>query len=96
MIDIELVESSIAELENSAMSYEQCRNLAALYSVRDNYYRKQRVPDETGSEFLKAVSGLHVPDVLGVMDEVMQAVRIMNTRTYEATIKRLNEIGDSL
>lgn len=94
MIDIELVETSINELENGSMSYEVCRNLAALYSVRDNYYKKLRTDEgQFDSEFLRTVAGLPVQEVLNTMDELMNAVKIMNTRTYIAVIEQLKKIG---
>ena len=93
LIDIGLVESSIEELENSNMSYEQCRNLAALYSVRDNYYKKQKADEGlSGSEFMRTVAGLPVQQVFGILDELMDAVRIMNYSTYRATIQELQKL----
>lgn len=95
MIDIGAIEESISELEDGELTYEKCRNLAALYSVRDHYYKDQRVSKSNKSEFLAVVAGLPVTDVLEIMDEVMQAVRIMNSKTYDATIRQLKKLGDS-
>lgn len=76
------------------MSYEVCRNLAALYAVRDEFYRKIRVDEnQSGSEFIRSVSGLPVQEVLGVIDELMDAVKIMNIRTYRAVMEQIAKIG---
>lgn len=95
MIDIELVESSIDELENGNINYEVCRNLAALYAVRDEYYRKRRIAEgSTGSEFMRTVSGKNVQSVLLILDELMDAVKILNYRTYTATLDELKKTED--
>jgi hypothetical protein len=93
LIDIELVETSIDELENSSMNYEQCRNLAALYSVRDNYYHNLRIESITNnSEFLQVINGLPVQKVLAVIDELMSITKATDTRLYDAVIKQIKEI----
>ena len=37
MLDIHAIEETIAELEQSSTNFENCRNLASLYIVRDHY-----------------------------------------------------------
>ena len=39
-MDIELIEDTIAELEQDATSFDNCEKLAYLYICRDNYYKR--------------------------------------------------------
>lgn len=43
------------------------------------------------SEFCKAVDGKQMRDVMPVLDDLMQAVSVLNPRLYAATIRKLNE-----
>lgn len=93
MVNIELIETSINQLENSGMNYEICRNLAALYSIRDHYYNSLRVKESYGdSEFLQTVVELPIQEVLVIIDELMEVTKVMNTRVYNSIINRLKEI----
>lgn len=43
------------------------------------------------SEFSSAVSGKLVSDVMPVLDDLMQAIEVLNPRLYAATLRKLNE-----
>ena len=43
------------------------------------------------SEFLQAVNGRDVADIMPLMDELMTAVSVMNPRLYAGTMRRLKE-----
>jgi hypothetical protein len=43
------------------------------------------------SEFCKAVDGKQMMDVMPVLDDLLQAVSVLNPRLYAATMRKLNE-----
>lgn len=49
MLDLELVENTIKELENSDTTYNNCEKLASLYIIKD-YHSKDTVQDEVTKE----------------------------------------------
>lgn len=83
-----------------------CINLAAFYIIRDHMYPEAPTtgysteapaishpvePVEIGdSEFLSAVSRLPRQDAWRIVDELMDAVKVLHPRLYSATIRKLN------
>lgn len=43
------------------------------------------------SEFCSAVDGKQAADVMPVLDDLMQALAVLNPRLYAATLRKLNE-----
>ena len=92
MLDCNMVNESIAELESGKPSYELCRNLAALYIIKDHMDRCIGIGGGVDSEFMSAVYGKPVPAVMSVIDDLMHTVRMLSPKTYQATIDSLKSI----
>lgn len=104
MISLDKIEQEIIELESMRdTSFAACNRLSVLYICRDELRSRmgggaspapasERVSDLSGSEFLEAVSGKDAASVLSVMDEHMEAVRILYPREYEAVVGRLRSL----
>lgn len=45
----------------------------------------------SGSEFAAAIHGKSADEVMPVLEELMQAVELLNPRLYAATIRKLRE-----
>lgn len=100
MIDLETIEREIDKLEHREASYRLCERLSWLYSVRDHLYEKI-YPQEgsadlktalSGSEFLDAANGKPYEDVLKVVDEHLETIRMLYPKTYDGLVQRVREL----
>lgn len=94
MLSIEEVERTILELEKRDTTYATCERLAWLYIVHDHLSQrivqeKARAAEMTGSPFLSACSGAEIEEILRVMNDHMDAVRLIYPKEYEAVVKRI-------
>lgn len=96
MIDLETIEREINLLESRGdTTYSQCERLSWLYTVRDHLIpetREQVTQELRGSEFLEVCSGRSYPGVMRVLDEHMDALKIVQPREYEAVLARLRNV----
>lgn len=99
MINLEEVEKTILDLEKKDTTYAVCERLAWLYIVRDHLtagnVRTAAEIEKTalyeGSEFLQAASGKPIDQVLQIVNEHMEAIKIIYPKEYAAIVQRLNE-----
>ena len=94
---------AIDELEMSPATYQNAEKLATFYSLYDHLYgdkskmsavessREVIIQNHGDSEFLQAVSGKRSEDVWQVMDELMETVKMLQPRLYQATLERISE-----
>ena len=95
MIDLETIEREINELEmRGRATYSLCERLSWLYIVRDHL-----MPAETresarlgGSDFLDACDGVPYAQLMKVLDEHMDALRVVQPKAYEAVMKKIKEL----
>ena len=77
-----------------------CIKLAAYYTILNNMnfdlkgtYSRAEAPEQvsykSGSDFAEVVRGLYVDDVLDVMDELMDTIRVLMPKLYRATMEKL-------
>ena len=96
MIDLETIEREINALEaRGDTTYSQCERLAWLYIVRDHIRparEDEKTQDLRGSEFLEECSGRSYPGVMKVLDEHMEALRIVQPREYEAVMAKIRAV----
>ena len=93
---------AIDELEESAPTYQNCEKLATFYMLYDHLYGdkrpmfetvRQTVIDDYGdSDFLRSVAGSDAEKVFSIMDELMESVKLLQPRLYEATLTMLGDI----
>ena len=95
---------AIDDLEKNPATFQNCQKLATFYLLYDHLYGNSRpdisqesvpvpVLDEYGqSEFLTMISGRNPEKVFPVLDELMQSVKILQPRLYDATLTSLSNI----
>lgn len=82
-----------------------CIKLAAYYTILNNIREKEEHVDsfpmysqagppdqvryDSGSEFSDAIQGIYTDDLLAIMDELMDAVKVIMPRLYRATIDKI-------
>lgn len=94
MLSIEEVERTILELEKRDTTYATCERLAWLYIVHDHLAQrivqeKARAADMDGSPFLAACSGVEISEILRIVNEHMEAVRVIYPKEYSAVIEKI-------
>lgn len=94
MISLESVEQTILELESSDTSFAVCEKLSWLYIVRDHIKGYSTSPEaviamQGESEFLKAIHGKNTETVIAVMDELMDAVKTLHPKMYDAVMDKI-------
>ena len=94
MLSIEEVERTILELEKRDTTYATCERLAWLYIVHDHLTQrivqeKARAAEMEGSPFLAACSGAEISEILRVVNEHMEAVRVIYPKEYDSVVKRI-------
>ena len=94
---------AIDELEMSPATYQNCEKLATFYSLYDHLYGKRVITAEAepvrevmiakhgDSEFLQAVEGADAETAWSTMDELMEAVKALQPRLYDATLQRFRD-----
>lgn len=94
MLNADIIEREIIDLEKRDTTYANCERLAWLYIVR--YSMQQRIVQEkartgqmAGSPFLDACSGADITEILRVVNEHMEAVRVIYPKEYEAVVRKI-------
>lgn len=96
MIDLETIEREIQDIEaRGDTTYSICERLAWLYIVRDHMRPESdgRTQELSGSEFLTACSGVPFPMLMKVLDEHMQALRVVQPREYDSVMDKIRQLG---
>lgn len=97
MISLDEVEREIRELEaRGDTTYSLCERLAWLYIVRD-HIRPMREDARTtqalmGSEFLEMASGVSYPLLMRILDEHMEALRVVQPREYDVVMSKISAL----
>lgn len=93
VINLETIEREINELETRHdTSYRSCERLAWLYIVRDHLMPKsadELTEGMCGSEFLELSSGVPYRDLMHVIDDHLEAIRLLHPRSYDSIIDRI-------
>lgn len=98
MINIEEVNGEIARLESQPTTMVTIEKLASLYVVRDHLTISPSKPVIDGempsgeSELYCACAGKSVPEVMGVMDDLMNALMVIQPKLYSAVLTKLNPV----
>lgn len=102
----ELIDA-INEIEGGKHTIQNCEKLAAIYTVLDHLYDEEiplnrgysqdnKVETEIGlygkSEFLSMISGKPSRDVWLLVDELVEALRVLNPRLLSNFLNKVNEL----
>ena len=77
--------------ENSQKMALNSQNMGYSYDNKVETESKPVVGRYGNSEFLQAVAGNDIKDVLLLMNELMDAITVLNPRLYDSVIRRLYE-----
>lgn len=101
----ELLEA-IRECESSPSSYQKCEKLAVFYYLHDKMFgdpeekpaaTQEQIAgfppqaEKSGSEFMRAISGKDWTSLLAILDELMDTIKILQPRLYDAVMRKLQE-----
>ena len=96
MISKAELESAIHEYEAAPNNYSNCEKLATFYSLYDHMYgaepiREKAVEYHGKSEFADIVNGIDPTHAWSVMDELMDAISVLNPKLYRGALDKLRE-----
>ena len=107
MLDAKEIDVAIAELEYKDSSYSNYAKLASLYTIRDQMTRHAdqgyeraysaapaalEEPTRGDSDFLRAVEGKDPAAVWDIMDELMDTLKVVNTRVYNSVMRKIDAV----
>ena len=94
---------AIDELELAPSTFQNCEKLATLYLLYDHLYgdkmptavqetiREVIIPRYGDSEFLTSIEGQDAQKVWMIVDELMETIKALQPRLYNATLQQLRE-----
>ena len=102
MISIEQINGEIAILEEQVPTHVIMQKLASLYTVRDHMgiapvenmpptvsvVQMDTMPQYGESDFLQAIAGKPIAEVMAQMDELMQALFVVEPRLYASVMRK--------
>jgi hypothetical protein len=92
---IDKINTEIAKLEDMDTTYSNCEKLAYLYIVRDHLTDKAPTMTRSigdTSDFLRATEGKSTADILSVMDELMETLKVVNEKVYNSVMLKIQRI----
>ena len=104
MVDIDIINGTIAEWEAKDLTFYVVERLAWLYIVRDNALMRVKettgeepvimptIAISSGSEFMETCSKADPVKMWLVLDDLMNAIKSLQPRLYDATIDSLKNI----
>ena len=103
MVDLDIINGTIAEWEAKELTFVVVERLAWLYIVRDNALMQAKdrsgaepvvmptVALSNGSEFMTACEKADPVKMWAVLDEAMETLKMLQPKLYQATIDKLRE-----
>ena len=104
MVDLDIINGTIAEWEAKDLTFLTVEKLAWLYIVRDNALMKLKesephdmeimppVAISSGSEFMEACYRADPVKLWIVLDDLMESIKMLQPRLYDATLTRIKSI----
>ena len=100
MITQQDLQAAIAECQGQRNpNASTCIKLAAYYTIKNELYSKPNLPSysyasgmveyESDSEFGKRIRGKDPAQVFPVIDELMDAIQVLNPRLYASVLRKL-------
>ena len=94
MISRTEIENAIREYEAAPNNYSNCEKLATFYTLYDHMYGAEPKGEEVvayqgKSEFADTVNGKSPAHAWAVMDEVMDAISVLNPKLYRGALEKL-------
>ena len=98
MINLDEINGEIVRLESQTQTYVTIEKLAWLYIVKDHItlsspaVREEFVPEVGDSEFLQACAEKSVGQVLPIIDELMDSMRVLQPRIYDSVLRKIRSL----
>ena len=102
MVDLDIINGTIAEWEAKELTFVVVERLAWLYVVRDHIVMNKADVEEastmpapaisSGSEFMEACVNADVKALWTTLDELMDTIKALQPRLYDAVLKKLRDI----
>lgn len=104
MLDMDEIRSEITRLENEKTTYSSVEKLAMLYIVQERNSPTPEpesveiqqmpryayaAPTAPKSDFLEAVGKVPIEKALDVLDEHMEAIKLLYPKEYKAVINKI-------
>lgn len=105
MITEQDLQAAIAECQGTKNpNANTCIKLAAFLTIRDYMYGEKKeepiqtysfsaspetVEYDSGTEFSDAIYGRNIEDVLPILDELMETIKVINPRLYAGVMRKL-------
>ncbi len=78
-----------------------CYKLAAYYTIQDHLFERKQteysyapspntIDYDSGSEFSEVINGRPMNEVLPILDELMDTIKLINPRLYAGVMRRLD------
>lgn len=102
MVSLNEIEKEILELEKKDTSWAVVERLSWLYVVRDHMRPStahEAAPEEavtdkmTGSDFLEAASGVSYTSLMEVLNEHMEAIRVVCPKEYDSVVSKIRSLN---
>lgn len=101
MLNKRELEQAIKECEEAQGNYQNCEKLATFYTLYDHLYgdptaytsyREEIVIGDYGSsEFLMFIRDMDASKVWGIIDELMDTLKVTNPRLYSGVVRKIAE-----
>ena len=90
------LETAIREYESVPNTYSNCEKLATFYTLYDHMYGaeprgEEKVVFKGKSEFAEVVNGTAPMHAWAVMEELMDALSVLNPKLYQGALDKLAE-----
>ena len=97
--------AAIKECESEPITPNKVSKLADFYIIYEHLFgqpvdtaysyapsAEKVICTDGGTEFLQAVNGKDAEKVMAVVDELLEAVKVLQPRMYDGVLRRLSEI----
>lgn len=93
MLTADRINAEIASVIEHGDNRQDILYLASLYNVRDHLEQSASVSNvvnaKGNSDFINCVNGKCFDDVIPVLDELMDTLKIINERVYQGVMRKL-------
>lgn len=83
------LQQAILSLEQQEASYDTCQKLIIYHEMMDRYYRGIQTTINSETEFIAALQGKDIDDVLAVFDDLMNCLAVINPKLYGNVLSKL-------
>ena len=103
MLNYDEIKCEIERLEHAGTTYANVEKLAMLYQVMNNApdrsersapILKYSYAQASDSEFIRAIKDAPIDGVINIIDEHLEAVRILYPKEYNAVLLKISEIQE--